>query len=88
MIAAMPITAALTALLEELAEDVPDVLSTSFTFATLWQDLCRIAGEPVPRDVAAVLDAPLDLVPPAVPLSPMGEYTPAYADQFAEAYAD
>ncbi len=64
----MPITAALTALYAELAEEIPDVLTESFTFAGLWADLCRIAGEPVPRDVAAVLDAPLDLVP-SLPIS-------------------
>ena len=63
-----PVTAALTALYEELAEELPDALSTRFTFATLWADLCRVAGEPVPRDVAAVLDAPLDAIPVAVPV--------------------
>lgn len=77
---AAPVTAALTALYAELAEEIPDVLSTRFTFATLWADLARIAGEPVPRDVAAVLDAPLGLVPLAVPLPPIGEHAPAYAD--------
>ncbi len=56
---ALPVTAALTALLHELAEELPDVLSTPFTFAALWADLARVAGEPVPRDVAAVLDAPV-----------------------------
>lgn len=56
------------------------MLTETFTFAALWADLARIAGEPLPADVAAVLDAPLDLVPVAVPLSLMGEYTPVYAD--------
>jgi len=44
------------------------VLSTPFTFATLWADLARLAGEPLPADVAAVLDAPLDLAPLPVPV--------------------
>ena len=79
------VNAAFTALLEELAEEIPDVLTTPFTFAGLWTDLCRIVGEPVPRDVAAVLDAPLDLVPPVPPLR--GSYA-EHRQQFAEVYAD
>ncbi len=72
-----PVTAALTALYAELAVEIPDVLSTPFTFATLWADLARLAGEPVPRDVAAVRDAPLALVPvlPLTERSPLrGSY--------------
>ncbi len=82
---AAPVTAALTALYAELAEEIPDVLTESFTFAGLWADLCRIAGEPVPCDVAAVLDAPLALVPVLVAVL-RGAYAahsaplPAYAD--------
>ncbi len=76
----MPINAALATLYAELAEEIPDALTESFTFAGLWADLCRIAGEPVPRDVAAVLDAPLDLVPVPVPLSTLVEHAPVYAD--------
>jgi len=78
-----PVTAALTALYAELAEEIPDVLTESFTVAGLWADLCRIAGEPVPRDVAAVLDAPLDLAP--VPAY-RGSYA-AHSAQFS-AYVD
>jgi len=77
-----PVTAALTALLEELAAEIPDVLTETFTFAGLWADLARIAGEPVPRDVAAVLDAPLDLAPVPVPVL-RGSYA-AHALQFPE----
>jgi len=75
----------LTMPLHELAEEIPDVLTETFTFAGLWADLCRIAGEPVPRDVAAVLDAPLDLAPVPVPVY-RGSYAahsapfPTYAD--------
>jgi len=82
---AVPVTAVLTALYAELAEEIPDVLSTPFTFATLWADLARLAGEPLPADVAAVLDAPLDLAPLPVPVL-RGSYA-AHPDQFP-AYAD
>ncbi len=81
---AAPVTAALTALYAELAEEIPDVLTESFTFAGLWADLCRIAGEPVPRDVAAVLDAPMPLPPPA--LVRRGSYAD-HRMQFPELYA-
>ena len=71
----------MAALYAELAaEEIPAVLTERFTFAALWADLARLAGEPVPRDVAAVLDTPIGFVPVAGPLSPMGEYTPVYAD--------
>jgi len=90
---AAPVTAALTALYAELAEEIPDVLSTRFMFANLWADLARLAGESLPADVAAVLDAPLDLAP-SLPISEAlapvpvrrGSYAahalqlPAYAD--------
>jgi len=78
----MFVNALMTALYAELAaEEIPDVLSTPFTFACLWADLCRIAGEPLPGDVAAVLDTPLDLlplVPPVTPLVP--DYIQLHAD--------
>jgi hypothetical protein len=77
-----PITAALTALLHELAEEIPDVLTQEFSFAALWADLARVAGEPVPRDVAAVLDSPLGFVPVV-----RGSYA-AHDRQFAKLYAD
>lgn len=83
----MPINAAMTALLHELSEEIPDVLTETFTFAALWADLCRVAGEPVPADVAAALDAPLDLAPafPA-PEVRRGSFL-GHAAQFPEAYA-
>ena len=77
------INATMTALLEELADEIPDVLAQEFTFACLWADLCRIAGETPPRDVAAALDAPLDLVPVAVSAVPeflQRNSAPVYAD--------
>ncbi len=58
----MTITDALHALCAELAADgVPHPLGQSFTLAALWSDLARLAGEAVPPDVAALLDAPLVL---------------------------
>lgn len=77
------INAALTALYAELAEEIPDVLTESFTFAGLWADLCRIAGESLLADVAAALDAPLDIAPP-VPVR-RGSYRD-HAAQFPELY--
>ncbi len=60
----MTINEIMAALYAELAaEEIPAVLTERFTFAALWADLCRLAGEAVPRDVAGVLDAPLDLMP-------------------------
>ncbi len=79
----MPVNTLMLALYAELAEEIPDVLSTPFTFATLWADFARLAGESLPADVAAVLDAPLDLAP--VPLAPVrrGSYAD-HAAQFPE----
>ena len=55
----MTITQYLQQLVDELSEgDVPYPLAQSFTLATTFADLCRLAGEPVPPDVAAVLDEP------------------------------
>ncbi len=75
-----PINVAMTQLLHELAEEVPGALTAEFSLACLWADLCRIAAEPVPADVAAGLDAPLDLAPLPVPLSTLVEHAPVYAD--------
>ena len=38
------------------AGDVPTPLHQSFPLATIWLDLCRLAGEPPPAEVLAVLD--------------------------------
>ena len=49
----------LTDLCDELAAgDVPAPLAQPFTLAAVWADLARLAGEPVPPDVAAYLDEP------------------------------
>ncbi len=55
----MSVNEALHALCAELAADgVPDPLGQSFTLAALWADLARLAGEDVPADVAALVEAP------------------------------
>ena len=42
----------LTLLLEELrADGIPDPLGEEFTFAAVWDDLCRLAGEMPPAAV-------------------------------------
>ncbi len=74
------INSAMTALYTELAAEIPDVLHESFTFAALWADLARIAGEPLPRDVAAVLDVPIGFVPVAGPSFGQSKDQPVYAD--------
>jgi hypothetical protein len=74
------INAVMTALLEELGDEIPDILNAEFSLACLWADLCRIAGEPVPADVAAVLDAPLGFVPVMVPEGRQRNSMLAYAD--------
>ena len=52
----MTINDLLTMFCEELAaEGVPDVLAQSFTLAALWDDLARLAGEPLPRWVACAV---------------------------------
>ena len=52
----MTINDLLTLLCEEMAaEDVPDVLAQPVTLAALWDDLARLAGEPLPRWVAAAV---------------------------------
>ncbi len=75
----MTITDALAALVAELAEGgVPDPLAQRFTLAFVWADLARIAGEILPPEVAAVLDAPACAVVPTVPRRRVP--VPQYAD--------
>jgi len=45
MMTTMPINAALTTLIEELATEIPDVLTASLTFAAIWADLGRPPGQ-------------------------------------------
>jgi len=71
---------------ELIAGDIPHPLTQELAVFALWSDLCRLAGEPVPPYVAALLDTPaiacLDAVPPAyraVLVEPVrvAEYEPA-----------
>ena len=61
----MTINDLLQRLYDELeAGDVPTPLSQSFPLATIWLDLCRLAGEEPPADVVATaLGETVDLVP-------------------------
>ena len=64
----MSITKAMTLLVAELeAGEVPQPLAQSFTLATVWADLARLAGEPVPVAVAAIVGAALDATVEPVP---------------------
>ena len=60
----MGINATLLALVDELMHDgIADPLGECFTLAHLWADLARLAEEPLPADVAALLDGPRPLRP-------------------------
>jgi len=53
----MTINTLMRALCDELgAGGVPAPLAQGFTLAALWDDLARLAGEPIPPEVAALLD--------------------------------
>ena len=52
---------------ELIQNDIPHPLAQSFPLFCLWDDLCRLAGEPVPPAVAGLLDAPAALCLTAVP---------------------
>ena len=60
----------MSALVAELAaEEIPQPLSQRFTLAAIWQDLARLAGEPLPAEAAAVVDDTLDMtIEPVLPL--------------------
>jgi hypothetical protein len=51
------ITALLRALAAELRDEgIPDPLGQPLALWAVWADLCRLAGEPTPPEVAARLD--------------------------------
>lgn len=55
----MIITETFRALVAELAEEgLPDPLTRPMALFAVWADACRIAGEPEPPEVAALMDAP------------------------------
>lgn len=70
----MTITNAVAALIEEMQEEgISDPLSCRLTLGAVIYDLCRLAGEPEPPEVAAILDAAA-----ATPLRPgPGRFIPA-----------
>jgi hypothetical protein len=52
----MTIDTLMRSLVAELAAGgVPAPLAQDFTLAALWDDLARLAGEPIPPEVAALL---------------------------------
>ena len=55
----MTINEALRRLADELSEEIPDLLTQPLTFGLMWFDLAKIAGEPVPPDVAALAETPV-----------------------------
>ncbi len=56
----MSVNVLLRTLVDEMAAaDVPDPLAQPCTLALVWADLARLAGESVPAEVAALLDAPI-----------------------------
>lgn len=62
---AMMINALMARLLDELQDGgVPDPLTESFTFAALWDDLARLAGETPPTIVRQLYEADRPLLTP------------------------
>ncbi len=52
---------ALSRLAEDLSTESPDLLTAPLTFGLVWLDLCRLAGEEPPADVAALAETPVAL---------------------------
>jgi len=80
----MSINDAMTLLVAELEDgEIPQPLAQSFTLATVWQDLARLAGEALPADASAVVGRVLDatIEPVGVRRVPMS----GHALQFAPA---
>ena len=55
----MTVNEALRCLADELSEEIPDLLTAPLSFGLLWLDLCRLAGEEPPADVAALIESPV-----------------------------
>lgn len=65
----MIITRTFRALVAQLADDgILDPLNKPMALFAVWADLCRLAGEPEPPEVAALLDAPACATPARPPL--------------------
>lgn len=55
----MIVTDAFRALVAQLTEDeIPDPLNLPMPLFAVVSDLCRLAGEPEPPEIAALMDAP------------------------------
>lgn len=78
----MTLNTIMQALIAELeAGGVPDPLQQRFTLAFVWDDLARLAGEPVPARVARALDAPVaDVVLLDRPRRDAARFAPALLD--------
>ncbi len=60
----MTINDALQSLVADLAaEGIADPLAEPLTLAAVWHDLCHLTGEPLPSEVAALLDGPRPIRP-------------------------
>ena len=65
----MSINDLMVALVAELeAGEVPAPLTQQFTLAAVWQDLARLAGEPLPAAALAVVGDVLDAICEPVPV--------------------
>ena len=81
----MTLNALMIALVAELEDgEIPQPLVQSFTLATVWQDLARLAGEELPADALAVVGRVLDATIEPVRRGRYAEHAP----EFAETYAD
>jgi len=40
------------------ARGIPDPLRQYMRFSDLWAELCRLYGEPIPPDIAAIINEP------------------------------
>ena len=79
----MKINDLMAALVAELEEgEIANPLAQRFTLAHVWADLARLADEPLPAEVAAVVDDALaaTIVPVALPLFDRSNFALVYAD--------
>ncbi len=69
----MTINDALQSLVADLAaEGIADPLAEPLTLAAVWHDLCHLTGEPLPSEVAALLDGPRPIRPVSPPRNRRG----------------
>ena len=76
----MTLNALMTLLVAELEDgEIPQPLVQSFTLATVWADLARIAGEELPAAARAVVGRVLDAT-----IEPVGVRRGRYAEHAPE----